>query len=275
MIDRLATHEDHPGSTLESEGRAGPLGQLRAALAMLTRLPVGAAPAAETGAAAFGIVGAVVGVAGFLPLVTLGAAVPSASAILAIAAMALLSGAIHLDGLADTADALVSVGPDAAERARKDPAVGVGGVVALVLVIGVEVASLAALVVGSGPLVAALACLAAAAVSRVAPVVLVRLAGSHTAASGLGAWFAARTTNAAAVIALVTAIAVAVMVSVAIGELTMFAAVLIGGCCGLVVGLRLVGARGQLDGDLLGATVELTFAATVLACAVLASWAGP
>ena len=40
-----------------------------------------------------------------------------------------LTGALHLDGLADTADALARAGSDPGRAARKDPAVGPGGVV--------------------------------------------------------------------------------------------------------------------------------------------------
>lgn len=247
-------------------------GELRAALTMLTRLPVASQPGERAGARAFGIVGALIGMAGFVPLVVLGTAVPPASAILAVAAMAILSGGIHLDGLADTADALVAVGPDAAERARKDPAVGVGGATALILVLGLEIASLTLLVTGSGPLFAALSCVVAGAASRIVPVVLVRLDRSRASGHGLGAWFAGRTTTADAAAALLTGLSVAIASALAIGEPALLVAGLVGGLGGLGLGMGLVRTRNLLDGDLLGASVELTFAATVLAAAVLAGW---
>ena len=57
--------------------------------------------------------------------------------------LAAVSGGLHLDGLADTADALVAPDAYAAERAREDPSVGPGGAVALLVVLGAEVAALA------------------------------------------------------------------------------------------------------------------------------------
>lgn len=277
MIERLpADNAESRLTRQEGVAQVGPLGrqlgELRAALAMLTRVPVGGGRAAGTGARAFGIVGALVGLAGFIPLVGLGAAVPPASAILAVAAMAILSGGIHLDGLADTADALVAVGPDAAERARKDPAVGVGGATALILVVGLEIASLTLLVTGSGPLYAALTCVVAGAASRIVPVVLVRLARSRASPGGLGAWLAGRTTTADAAVALLTGLSVAIASALAIGEAALLLASLAGCLGGIGLGMGLVRTRNQLDGDLLGASVQLAFAATVLAAAVLAGW---
>ncbi len=247
-------------------------GELRAALTMLTRLPLAGQPGGGTGARAFGIVGALVGLAGFVPLVVLGAAVPPASAILAVAAMAILSGGIHLDGLADTADALVAVGPEAAERARKDPAVGVGGAATLILVIGLEVAPLTLLVTNPGPLFAGVACVVAGTASRIVPIVLVRLARSRVNAGGLGAWFAGRTTIADAAVAFATGLAVTIAAGLAIGAPALLVAGPVGAIGGVGLGLGLVRARRQLDGDVLGASVELAFAATVLAAAALARW---
>src|SRR5260221_12218488 len=102
-----------------------------AAVAMLTRLPARSSGDGPDGARWFSLVGALVGCAGAVPLLALGGAVPAAAAILAIGITTIVSGALHLDGLADTADALVAIGPGAAERARKDPAVGVAGAAAL------------------------------------------------------------------------------------------------------------------------------------------------
>lgn len=251
---------------------ARPVGELRAALTMLTRLPVAGEAGVGSGARAFAIVGALVGLAGLGPLVGLGTPVPPAAAILAVAAMAILSGGLHLDGLADTVDALVAVGPDAAERARKDPAVGAGGAAALILVLGLEVATLTLLVTGSGPLVAGVTCVVAGSASRIVPVVLVRLAGARASAGGLGAWFAGRTTTADAQIAVATGLLIAIGGGLALGSPALLVGGLVGGIGGVGLGLGLVRARNQLDGDLLGASVELTFAATVLATAVVSGW---
>lgn len=106
------------------------------ALGFLTRVPVGRRGRADLGAGAwaFPLVGALVGlvvgavgVGGSLVLPVLVAAA------LAVAAEVLLTGALHLDGLADCADGCG--GRDRAARLRimKDHAVGVYGTTAVVL----------------------------------------------------------------------------------------------------------------------------------------------
>ena len=136
-----------------------------------------------------------VGALGGLVMIVLGEAVPTLAAVLAVTVMAVVSGAIHLDGLADTTDALLARDAAQAEIARKDPAIGSGGVVTLILVLAAEVTALASLAVlpgGSGPQVAALACIAAGAASRALPVVVALLRGDAVSRVGLGAWFAER-----------------------------------------------------------------------------------
>ena len=53
---------------------------------------------------------------------------PGPAAISALAIVAILSGGLHLDGLADTSDALAAPA-GAADRARTDPRAGTAGVV--------------------------------------------------------------------------------------------------------------------------------------------------
>jgi adenosylcobinamide-GDP ribazoletransferase len=97
-----------PGPSAAGAGlRAG-----AAAVSFLTRVPVGrhlALDAADVGrgAALFPLVGAGIGAAVGLVAVGLDAVLPPfLAAALAVAVEALLTGAIHLDALADTADAL-------------------------------------------------------------------------------------------------------------------------------------------------------------------------
>ena len=70
--------------------RAGerPGSEIAAAFAMLTRIPVRTTHGDATGAAAYGLVGAVVGSLGGLVMVVLGEAVPTLAAVLAVTAMA-------------------------------------------------------------------------------------------------------------------------------------------------------------------------------------------
>ena len=103
------------------------LAEVRAAAGFLTRLPVGGV-SDRVGAAAFGVVGAGIGLLAAVPLVLLGRPVPLVAAVLAVSVIVLVTGAVHIDGLADTADALAAPSADAAERARNDPRLGSGGV---------------------------------------------------------------------------------------------------------------------------------------------------
>ena len=133
---------DRPGIARPRTATSG-VGTIRAALSMLTRIPVGAADDDDTGAAAYGLVGALVGAIAAIPVALLAGAAPTLAAIVAVGTLAIVSGGLHLDGLADTADALLAPDRIRAEAARKDPAVGSGGVVALVLVLAAQVAALA------------------------------------------------------------------------------------------------------------------------------------
>ena len=268
---------DRSSPVTGTEGRIDPLGELLAALRLLTRFRIGSNAASDvagavdagaseaTGAVAFPLVGALVGAIGLMPLVLVGPVEPVVAAVLALGAIAAVTGALHLDGLADTADALIA--PDAmrAERARKDPSVGVGGVVALILVIGLEVAALAALVTASSGWLAGLALVMAAVGGRTVAVVVVVTERSRIAPDGFGSWFAARVRTAAAVGATAIALAIGVVIAV----LATSPALAIGGAVGAAVGLGVAHAiatwRRQLDGDGMGAIVELTVAATLVA----------
>ncbi len=149
---------------------------LKSAIVFLTRLPphvVGAdtheAPDFRRGARVFPLVGALIGLAGGVVLIVaafLGMP-PLVSAGLAVAATMMLTGALHEDGLADTAD---SFGGSTRERRLEimdDSRVGTYGAAALVLSILLRVAALAA-IPGRGGFAAALVLIAGEAVSRAA-----------------------------------------------------------------------------------------------------------
>ncbi|MCT8330194.1 adenosylcobinamide-GDP ribazoletransferase [Albidovulum sediminis] len=143
--------------------------ELRLALMLLTRLPVGriagTAPSMAASAWAWPIAGLVVGFLAALALaLALGAGLPPlAAAILALAVSALATGAMHEDGLADLADGFGG----GATRDRKleimrDSRIGSYGVVALVLSLGFRATAIAAL----APAGAGWALVAMAAASR-------------------------------------------------------------------------------------------------------------
>jgi cobalamin 5'-phosphate synthase/cobalamin synthase len=127
--------------------------QLAAAIAFLTRLPAPsrvAFGAKEIGRSArwFPLIGLVIGgcLVAALQLFTL-VFPPLLTAFLIAAIDALLTGALHLDGLADTADGFG--GGRSREdvlRIMRDHAIGSYGAVALVLVIAVKATALAAMI---------------------------------------------------------------------------------------------------------------------------------
>jgi adenosylcobinamide-GDP ribazoletransferase len=246
------------------------VGTVRGAFALLTRLPVSSSDDTSSGAAAFPLAGAVVGALGAVPLVVVGSGQPVLAALLAIGTMAVLTGVLHLDGLADTADALVAPYPAAADRARTDPAVGPGGVVALVVVLGTEVAALAGIASVGGGWLAGAALVIGAVVARTIPVVVVQLARGHVPADGFAGWFARRVGPFDGAVAVTLATVVTLVVAIVAGS----TAIALGGAVGAVLGLAagglIVRVRGQLDGDGLGAIVELTMAAALTATVLLA-----
>jgi adenosylcobinamide-GDP ribazoletransferase len=242
----------------------------RAAVGFLTRIPLGRRVLDRPGAAAFGIVGAVLAAIATLPYLALAglAQEPLLGAVAAVSVVTVLSGAMHLDGLADTADALLARDPTAAERARKDPAVGPGGLGAVVLVLLAEVAALAS-IAASDVALGAWTLVAAVGVARVAPLILVLSSRKEPRPDGIGAWFARNLSDADVTIAVATAGALVTMLALATSPLHARAA-LVGSAVGLAMGWLVADRRGGPDGDSLGASVELTFAAILVAVAIVA-----
>src|SRR5918992_5718444 len=109
------------------------LDRLTAALAFLTRAPVPAGDLVRAaplfpvvGAALGAVVGATaVGLAGLVP--------PLLAATVAVALELVVTGALHVDGLADSADGLAGRDRDHALAIMRDHAVGTYGACALVL----------------------------------------------------------------------------------------------------------------------------------------------
>ena len=126
-------------------------GGIVAALAFLTRLPVGRLPGADGGAERgvtwFPLVGAVVGAVVATVAIVAGVVLtPLVAASLAVAAGMAVTGAFHEDGLADTADGFGG-GWTVDERLRimSDSRLGTYGVAALVVSIVVRIGAVAAL----------------------------------------------------------------------------------------------------------------------------------
>jgi adenosylcobinamide-GDP ribazoletransferase len=159
---------------------------LRAAVSFLTVLPVANADGgagARLGRAYFPVIGAAIGLVAGLVVVAVGAmATPLLGAAAGVATLCALSGAIHLDGLGDSADGLLTRG-DAAHRLEvmRDPRLGSYGVVSIVLVLVLQTATLAAM----SPARALVALVVAGAWSRLAALAVVALE-PYVRTAGLG-----------------------------------------------------------------------------------------
>jgi adenosylcobinamide-GDP ribazoletransferase len=252
---------------------AEPFGDVRAAAGFLTRLPVGAVDRDAVGAGAFGLVGAGIGLLAAVPLVLLGRPVPLVAAVLAVAVMVLVTGAVHIDGLADTADALAAPSPDAAELARTDPRLGSGGVAAMTLALALGIACLATLAVQEPVLAAAAMVVAATASRSAAPVAALawsRTGRATSASGGAGAWFVRLVGPPEIAAVLATSLATVAVATALVGP-----AIALGSVAGLAAGGAIAAwvllRRGQLDGDGYGAVIELVFVAILSGIAVAGS----
>ena len=241
------------------------LADLRRAGQLLTRVPLPddrAPAAAGTMARAlrvYPLVGALIGLAAGLALVAADAlGLPSpAGPLLALGYAALLTGALHEDGLADTADGF-GVRRPAAERLAimRDSRIGTYGVLALGLVLALKVAALAAL----APWAACAALVAAGAASR-AGFGLVVTALPPARADGLGAGLG-RPSRATVLIALGFGMALA---AAAVGPVP--AAIALGAAAIVGAALAWLARRqvGGYTGDVLGATQQTTETVMLLA----------
>jgi len=129
------------------------IGQFAAALGFLTRLPsgrrgiVGAEDVARS-ARWFPLVGALLGgIYVGIGLLLIRVFPPFVTAVIIVAMDALLTGALHLDGLADTADGFG--GGHTREdvlRIMRDHSIGAYGAIALILVIALKIGAIVALI---------------------------------------------------------------------------------------------------------------------------------
>jgi adenosylcobinamide-GDP ribazoletransferase len=242
---------------------------LLAATTFLTRLPLGRASAAvteadlRTGATWFPAVGGAIGVvaatAGWLCALRTPAGV---AAVVAVFAEVGASGALHLDGLADTADGLgaASAGRDPL-AAMREPGLGAFGVATLVLDLALRIATTAALLDGSFPW----AIVAAGAASRFAPIALAGRTRYLRPNDGRGVWLRDPLPALALGVAGVTAVALVALAGVSGGVAIAATAIVV------VLGVAVVARRafGGVTGDALGASVELTQTLGLLAAVVV------
>jgi adenosylcobinamide-GDP ribazoletransferase len=232
---------------------------LRAAVGFLTRIPVGRVDATDVarGAFAFPLVGAGIGAVGAgVALLVQPPLSPLVAASLAVTATTALTGALHLDALADTADA---IGASARERAleiMRDSRIGSFGAAALGLDLLVRVTVIAQLLGGAvlGPLIAAGALSRGASVALAAALPYVR--------PGEGVLNRKASSLAAAAVAIVIAAVALQWDAVAV----IAAVVLVTAVSGVLYRRWL----GGVTGDALGAASELGELTALLVAAAIA-----
>lgn len=212
----------------------------------------------------FAAVGAVLGVAAGCAVAVAGLALPDAvTAVVAVALLAGCSAGLHLDGLADSADGLLSPGRtrERALEVMRDSRIGAHGALALVLVLLLKAACLASLPRFEMALTAFLMPLAGRA-AMLFPMLLLPYARE----SGLGRAFAAPNPRLALSFSCVW---------VGVGMLLCFG--LVGGAIGFGVWLGtafgwvlfLRRRLGGATGDAYGAACELAEAATAFSAAIV------
>jgi adenosylcobinamide-GDP ribazoletransferase len=236
-----------------------PVASARAAVAavtFLTRVPLGRrievdATDVGRGAVLFPLVGAGIGAfAGLAAAGLEGPLPPLVAGGLAVGVAVALTGALHLDALADTADALGAVTRERALEIMRDPRLGAFGVAAVVLALLVETATLGALA-DIGDAVAGFA--VAGALSRAVPAPVAAVLPYARATGGPGSVLSGRVSAVASAVACGLAVLIAVLLLGWDGVVLAGAAAGIAVVCG--AGSRLW--LGGVTGDTLGATVQL------------------
>lgn len=236
--------------------------------------PGTAGPPLAAAAPWFPLAGGVVGAAGALACWLVGRLLPPEAAALAgVLAAYAVTGSLHLDGLADTADGLAAAarggGRDGALAAMRDPRVGAGGVLAV-----------CGAVLGKTTLAAAaggwawLSLLVAPILGRWAMVVLMPLHPYARSGPGLGLGFARRVGWGRVAGATVVAVVLAAGVLAASGRAepgTVVALPAAAAVAALAGGGVVARRLGGVTGDVYGAVNELAEVAVLAAAAVLLS----
>ena len=226
--------------------------------------PAGTPPSALGRAAGwFPVVGAALGA--LLALVDHGLArvFPGLlGALLTVTVWKVLTGGLHLDGLADCLDGLGGRTPEHRRVIMSDSRIGTFGAVGLILFLMIEIVALS----GLAPGLRWRALVAAPALGRGTAPLLARLFAAARA-EGQGATFASAVTRLGAGTAIALAFFVAILTLEAAGALATVAAVVVA----LAAARFLTGRFGGLSGDVLGAVVELAELTVIL---VVAGWVG-
>ena len=179
------------------------------------------------------------------------------AAALALAAGVILTGALHLDGLADTFDGLLGgKTPERRLEIMKDPSIGVYGVAAVVLLLIAKWGGLASLPDAYGWAAIAIAAMSGRFAAAAAMAVF-----RYERSQGLGTQFVG-TSRVAYLAAAVFALALAFVLAGPYGLAGLAGATLVGLGVSAFAALRL---DGGVTGDVYGASIELAEVSALLA----------
>lgn len=245
------------------------LTDVRISLAFCTRLPLAKSkPISGTSIAraswAFPLAGAVIGLIGALVYWLAHAAqLPSMlSAALALAATLLVTGCLHEDGLADTADGF---GSDATRERKleimRDSRIGTYGVCALIVSLLLRWGALASL---PGPAAIALALIAAHAAARATMPVLMLLV-PPARADGL----AADAGRPPQISVMVASLVAAIVLGIGFGPSAALVAIALLACVIAIFAWRCIKMIGGQTGDTLGALEQIGEIAVLLVAAAV------
>lgn len=203
---------------------------------------------------------------------------PVVAATVVVGAEALLTRGLHLDGLADLADGLGSGRPaEGALAVMRQPDIGPFGVAALLLLVLLQVVSLAA-VLGSHSLPVGIVAIAAVAITgRLAVVWSAGRRVSPARPSGFGAVVAGTVGDAAQLLStmccLGAVLGAAALTGASAIDVGWFGGALVGGLLGAwVVRRHAVRRLGGITGDVFGAVVEIATTIAVLILAAESAW---
>ena len=255
---------------------AGIVGDVKASVVFLTRIPagwLGVDPSAKAdfrrAARVFPLVGCLIGLAGGIVLwiAALIGMPPLAAATLAVTATMAITGGLHEDGLADTADSFGGATTEQRLQIMDDSRIGTFGAAALILTLLIRVASLAAIAGISGPFTALIALVAAEGVSRAA---MVRLWHELPAArlSGL-AQESGPPDNNAMLIALATAVVLVIIMILVVGFRPAVIAAILAAAASYGLTRLIATTLGGRTGDTLGACQQVALSAFLAGAAAM------
>ena len=254
---------------------------VRLALGTLTVLPTGHPSTVDhrtwgRGLALAPLIGAVLGclaLAVAVGVAEIGDA-PLLGAAAGVGCLALFTGGLHLDGLADVADGLGSrKPPDEARAVMKRSDIGPSGVVTLVLVLLVQVAAVGQLLASERNGLTAVAVIGAAAISRAAITWTCRRGVPAATSDGLGGQAAESLPMAVAASVVIVALVLVVGAVSAVSDRAVTLGVAGSGV--VAIGVAELWRRhcsrrfGGITGDVLGSVEQVTFTAFVAAVVLL------